>query len=122
MSTKSENTNTGISRTLVQARSLLPIAGRASCSSVLSVTQREPEQCRQRGDYTRQIPKSLRALVQLCDRKTPMQPSRPPEVHRLHADVASKGPQHRIQVGELPQRDEKGCLGPSWRLGALGPD
>jgi hypothetical protein len=49
-----------------------------------------------------------------------MQLSRPPEVHRLRADVASKDLQHRIQVGELQQRDEKGCLDSSRRPD--GPD
>ena len=70
----------------------------------------------------RQIPKSPHALVRLCDRKTPMQLSRPPEVHRLRDDVAGTDPQHRIQVGELPQRDEKGCLDSNWRQDAPGQD
>ena len=51
-----------------------------------------------------------------------MQLFRPPEVHRLRADVASKGPQHMIQVGELPQQDEKGRLDPSWRPDAPDQD
>ena len=42
-----------------------------------------------------------------------MQLSHPPEVLRLHGGVPSTDPQHRIQVGELPQRDEKGCPGSS---------
>jgi len=113
-----ENTNTRISRTLEQIRSLLPIAERALRSSVWSVIEREPGQCRQRVGCTRQIPKSPHALVRLCDRKTPMQLSRPPEVLRLRDDVPRTGPQHRIQVGELLQRDEKGCLRPD----ALGQD
>jgi hypothetical protein len=40
---------------------------------------------------------------------------RPPEVLRPRDDVASTDPQHGIQVGELPQRGEKGCLDSSWR-------
>ena len=51
-----------------------------------------------------------------------MQPSRPPEVLRLRDDVARTDPQHRIQVGELPQGDEKGCLDSNWRQDAPDQD
>jgi hypothetical protein len=51
-----------------------------------------------------------------------MQLSRPPEARHLRADVASNGPQHRIQVGELLQRDERDCLDSSRRPDAPDQD
>ena len=49
-----------------------------------------------------------------------MQLSRPQEVRRLHDDDPRTDPKHGIRVGELRQRDEKGCLGSNWRPDAPG--
>jgi hypothetical protein len=102
--------NTGISRILVPAQSLLRVAGRALRSSVLSAQKQALVQYRQRQDYTPRTPRSPPALVRRCDRRTPTRPSRPVKVQCLDDDGVNLHLWHRIQACGLLPQDEHGCL------------